>query len=375
MKSEDSIKGKDRFLEIMFKKIFLFLFVFILVFSLFVTFLFLRAHKNTAEYYPDSPFDPGKNNFLLESEWIHKENLKQPYGIAIDTSGFVYTGTADHKIVRIRTNEKMETFATLAGRPLGMVFDSSGNLLVCVEEVGIVEIRKDGSQRILISKLPDGSPLRFPHGIDVTKNGKIYFTVSSKSHSFKDSFLEELTSQPDGMILTADKNPGSLEILNEGLFYPAGIALSFNEQFLLVSEPFRHRVSSVPLFGLKKGVEKFFLTNIPGLPALITGNSGSFWVGVPYFRNEVLDKAQEYPEIKNLLSGLPSFLFARNTPRGLVFALNDFGDITANYQDLSGSSITGITAVLSHGGNIYLVSSTIGKIAKMKPVVEEVQFF
>ncbi|KPA31243.1 Strictosidine synthase [Leptospira interrogans] len=59
----------------------------------------------------------------------------------------------------------------------------------------------------------------------------------------------------------------------------------------------------------------------------------------------------------------------------MVFALNDFGDITANYQDFSDSSVAGITAVLNHAGNIYLVSSTIGKIAKMKPIIEEIQFF
>ncbi|UOG56548.1 SMP-30/gluconolactonase/LRE family protein [Leptospira noguchii] len=358
----------------MFKRIIIFLFVLIFFFLSFLVFLFLRSNKNTNEYVTDPPFDPGKNNYLLESEWIHKENLNQPYAIAIDARGYVYTGTADHKIVRIRTNEKAETFSVLSGRPLGMVFDSHGNLLVCVEEIGIVEIRKDGTQKVLISKLPDGSPLRFPHGIDISKNGKIYFTVSSRSHSLQESFLEELSSHPEGMIVTADKDL-TLEILNQDLYYPTGIALSSNKEFLLVSEPFRHRISSVPLSGLKKGTEKFFLTNIPGIPALISGSGGFFWVGIPYHRNEILDKTQEHPEIKNLLTGLPVFLFGKNIPRGLVFALNDFGDITANYQDFSDSSVTGITAVLNHAGNIYLVSSTTGRIAKMKPIIEEIQFF
>ncbi|XDD50144.1 strictosidine synthase [Leptospira sp. WS92.C1] len=360
----------------MFKKIFIFILVFSFISVIFLGFLFLRSGTiSTETYYPDSPFDPGKNHHLLKAEWIHKESLDQPYGIAADSSGSIYTSTADHKIIRIRTNEKVETFATLKGRPLGLAFDFFGNLLVCVEEVGIVEIHKDGSQKILISKLPDGSPLRFPHAIDVAKDGRIYFTVSSFSHSFKDSFLEELSSQPGGMILTADRNVTSLEILNQELFYPTGLALSFNEKFLLVSEPFRHRISSVPLYGSKRGIEKFFLTNIPGIPGLITGYSGSFWTGVPYHRNEILDQVQEYPKIKNLLSGLPRFFFGKKTPQGMVFALNDFGDITANYQDSSGTSITGITAALYYAGNIFLVSSTTGKIAKMKPVIEEIRFF
>ncbi|RHX87884.1 SMP-30/gluconolactonase/LRE family protein [Leptospira stimsonii] len=360
----------------MLKKITLFIFVFILTSLTFLGILFLRSGKVVTEsYLPDSSFDTEKNNHLLEAEWIHKDVLEQPYGIAIDTSGFIYTGTKDKKIIRIRTNEKVEVFATLEGRPLGMSFDSHGNLLVCVEEVGIVSIRKDGSQKILISKLPDGNPLRFPHAIDITKNGRIYFTVSSKTHSYQESFLEELSALPNGMILTADKNLTSLEILNEELYYPTGIALSTNESFLLVTEPFRHRVSSVPLFGSKRGIEKFFLTNMPGIPGLISNESGSFWIGVPFYRNEFLDKTQEYPEIKNLLGGLPNFLFARNSPRGFVIAMNDFGDITANYQDFSGTSISGITSVVNHAGNVYLVSSTQGKIAKMKPVVEEIRFF
>ncbi|MBM9498800.1 SMP-30/gluconolactonase/LRE family protein [Leptospira sp. 201903071] len=360
----------------MLKKITLFLFVLILTSLTFLGILFFRPGKiSTESYLPDSPFDTEKNNHLLEAEWIHKDVLEQPYGIAVDSSGFIYTGTKDKKIIRIRTNEKVEVFATLDGRPLGMSFDRQGNLLLCVEEVGIVSISKDGSQKILISKLPDGSPLRFPHAIEVARDGRIYFTVSSKAHSFKDSFLEELASLPNGMILTADKNLISLEILNEELYYPTGIALSANESFLLVTEPFRHRVSSVPLFGPKRGIEKFFLTNMPGIPGLISSNAGSFWIGVPYYRNEILDKTQEYPEIKNLLAGLPRIFYARNSPRGFVIAMNEFGDITANYQDFSGTSIHGITAVLNHAGNIYLVSSTQGKIAKMKPVVEEIRFF
>lgn len=75
------------------------------------------------------------------------------------------------------------------------------------------------------------------------------------------------------MIVTADKNL-TLEILNQDLYYPTGIALSSNEEFLLVSEPFRHRISSIPIFGSQRGTEKFFLTNIPGIPALISGNGG-----------------------------------------------------------------------------------------------------
>ncbi|MBM9576659.1 SMP-30/gluconolactonase/LRE family protein [Leptospira sp. 201903070] len=360
----------------MLKKISLFLIVLILTSFSFLGILFFRSGKVATEsYLPDSPFATEKNNHLLEAEWIHKKVLEKPYGIAVDASGSIYTGTQDKKIIRIRTNEKVEVFATVEGRPLGMSFDSQGNLLVCVEEIGIVSIDKDGSQKILISKLPDGSPLRFPHSIDVARDGRIYFTVSSKIHSYDDSFLEELSALPSGMIITADKNSNSLEILNEELYYPTGISLSSNESFLLVVEPFRHRISSVPLFGSKRGIEKFFLTNMPGIPGLVSSNGGSFWIGVPYYRNEILDKTQEYPEIKNLLGGLPKILYAKNSPRGLVIAMNEFGDITANYQDFAGTSIYGITAVLSHAGNIYLVSSTQGKIAKMKPVVEEIRFF
>ncbi|PJZ54406.1 SMP-30/gluconolactonase/LRE family protein [Leptospira adleri] len=360
----------------MLKKTAIFLFVLGLTSLTFAGILFLRSGKfETESYLPDSPFETLKNNHLLEAEWIHKDVLEKPYGIAVDTSGFIYTGTEDKKIIRIRTNEKTEVFATLGGRPLGMNFDRQGNLLVCVEEIGIVSISKNGVQKILISKLPDGSPLRFPHAIEIARDGRIYFTVSSKTHSFKESFLEELSALPNGMILTADKNLNSLEILNEELYYPTGVALSSKEDFLLVTEPFRHRISSVPLFGPKRGVEKFFLTNIPGIPGLISSSGGSFWIGVPFYRNELLDKVQEYPEIKNLLAGLPGFLHAKNSPMGFVIAMNDFGDITANYQDFTGTSINGITAVLIHAGNVYLVSSTQGKIAKMKPVVEEIRFF
>ncbi|TGK28781.1 SMP-30/gluconolactonase/LRE family protein [Leptospira gomenensis] len=360
----------------MFRKFFLFSVVLICVCSVFFGIVFIRSIGiSTETYLTDSPFELGKNNHLLEAEWIHKEVLDRPYGIAIDSGGSIYTGTADRRIVRIRTNEKTETFALLGGRPLGLDFDQAGNLFVCVEEVGIVRIDKNGNVRTVISELPDGTPLRFPHGIDVARDGRIFFTVSSLEHSWDNSFLEELSAKPEGMILIAEPDFSKLEILNQELYYPAGIALSRDGRFLLVSEPFRHRISSVPLTGKKRGIEKFFLTNIPGIPTLISGKSAAFWIGIPYYRNEILDRIQEYPEIKNLLSGLPAFFFVQKNPRGLVVSMNDFGDVMANYQDFTGSSISGITAVLEHAGNIFLVSSTSGKIAKMKPVVEEIRFF
>ncbi|MDV6237659.1 SMP-30/gluconolactonase/LRE family protein [Leptospira ellisii] len=360
----------------MFRKFLLFLAVLVSVCSVFFGIVFIRSvGVSTEMYLADSPFELGKNNHLLEAEWTHKEILDRPYGIAIDSAGSIYTGTADRRIVRIRTNEKTETFALLDGRPLGLTFDQAGNLFVCVEETGIVKIDKNGNVQTVLSRLPDGTPLRFPHGIAVARDGRIFFTVSSVKHSWENSFLEELSAKPDGMILIADRDFSKLEILNEELFYPAGIALSGDERFLLVSEPFRHRISSVPLTGNKRGIEKFFLTNIPGIPALISHNSGVFWIGIPYYRNEILDRIQEYPEIKNLMSGLPPFFSVKNAPRGLAIATNDFGDVAANYQDFTGSSISGITAVMEHAGNIFLVSSTSGKIAKMKPVVEEIRFF
>src|SRR3989442_12432493 len=54
-----------------------------------------------------------------------------PEDVALDADGRIYTGLDDGRIVRLQADgSKPETFSNTHGRPLGLVFDANGNLIV-----------------------------------------------------------------------------------------------------------------------------------------------------------------------------------------------------------------------------------------------------
>src|SRR6266481_1287641 len=54
-----------------------------------------------------------------------------PEDVAIDADGQIYTGLDDGRIMRLRSDgSRPEEFANTHGRPLGLIFDAGGDLIV-----------------------------------------------------------------------------------------------------------------------------------------------------------------------------------------------------------------------------------------------------
>lgn len=81
--------------------------------------------------------------------------------------------------------------------------------------------------------------IRFADDVIEASDGSIYFSVASTKHGLHDWNLDLLEAKPHGQILKYDPSTQHTSILLDGLYFANGVALSKDEDFLLICETFR----------------------------------------------------------------------------------------------------------------------------------------
>src|SRR5690349_14171467 len=85
-----------------------------------------------------------QNNELAKIERLHIDGFA-PEDVAFDKDDRIYCGAEDGRIFRFQPDgTKPELFADTKGRPLGLIFDAAGNLIVADAMIGLVSISPDG---------------------------------------------------------------------------------------------------------------------------------------------------------------------------------------------------------------------------------------
>ena len=98
--------------------------------------LFLKKAPIDPAAYDPPPKPPmsgvlAPNDLLKKADLLALGKINGPEEVAVDRQGRSYSGTRDGKILRLRPDGQLETFAQTGGRPLGMQFDRDQNLIVC----------------------------------------------------------------------------------------------------------------------------------------------------------------------------------------------------------------------------------------------------
>src|SRR6185295_9915052 len=102
-----------------------------------------------------------------------------PEDVALDAEGRIYTGLDDGRIMRLQTDgTKPEVFSNTHGRPLGLAFDPTGNLIIADAIKGLLSVARDGAITVLATEA-DGLPFGCTNDLDVAADGTIYFTDAS----------------------------------------------------------------------------------------------------------------------------------------------------------------------------------------------------
>jgi sugar lactone lactonase YvrE len=306
------------------------------------------------------------NDLLQNAELLAKGKVNSPEEIAVNENGRLYFGTPAGTISRLLPNGVIETFTTTGGRPLGMKFDPKGNLIVADANKGLLSVNPQGSIMILATSA-DGVPFRCTDALDVAKDGTIYFTDASDKFPLKDYLFDMLEARPHGRFMRYDPNTGTVTVLLRELNFANGVALSKNEDFVLVNETYKYRIHRYWLTGAKAGTSDIFIENLPGFPDNISSNGkGKFWLALITVRNSMLDFMHQYPRIKSIVSKLPVSLWSKSRKYGFIVALDENGKITETLQDPTGKHLYDVTSAQEYAGYLYLGSLHADRIGKLK---------
>lgn len=306
------------------------------------------------------------NTLLQKAELLALGKIHGPEEVAVDSLGRVYGGTQDGSIVRVLANGNLETFAETQGRPLGIQFDTHGNLIVCDAFKGLLSINPDGQIKVLATSA-DGVAFKFTDALDIARDGTIYFTDASAKYSPNEYLYDLLESKPHGRFMRYDPDSGQVKVLLNDLYFANGVALSSQEDFVLINETYRYRVLRYWLKGPEAGTWEIFIDNLPGFPDNIsTNHKGTFWLALFTVRNKAVDRLQSYPFVKAQMAKLPQNLWPLPKPYGLVLALDEQGNITQSLHDSTGEHLGAITSAREYNGFLYLGSLHNDRIGKYK---------
>lgn len=305
--------------------------------------------------------DFAQNQLLSQIQRIELNNSEGPEDLAADKNGDVYFSLLDGSIRKIDANGKISDFAQTGGRPLGLEFDASGNLIVADAFKGLLQVDAAGNVRSLVTEA-DGVPVLYADDVDVAQDGRIYFSDAStkftaqKYGTYAASLLDINEHAGNGRVLEYDPATGKTTTLLSGLNFANGVSVSHDQQFLLVNETGSYRVLKVALHGPARGQVSVLLDNLPGFPDnLNRGHNGIYWLGLASPRSAPLDALSESPGLRKVVQRLPAFMRPAAQRFGHVVAFDETGKILASLQDPLGM-YGYTTGALEVGDKLYVSS-------------------
>ena len=138
-----------------------------------------------------------------------------------------------------------------------------------------------------------------------------------------------------------------------GLWYANGVALSEDYQDVLVVETNLNRVHR---YSLKDGETEVFVDKIPAMPDGISRSAdGGFWIGGVVRLSPLPRLLAPYPKLRTLVSHIVGPLLpVVAKPAGLVFKVDSAGKPADALYDLTGESVSSVSAVAQDGDALYL---------------------
>jgi sugar lactone lactonase YvrE len=294
------------------------------------------------------------NEALRDAALLAEGRVSGPEDLAFDADGRLYAATSDGKVERVGADGGVSDFADTKGRPLGLRFDPDGRLVVCDAARGLLSIEPTGRVTEL-AREGGGAPFGLPDNLDVARDGTVYFSDATVRSLQEDYRLDLLEGKPHGRLLRYDPRTKVVDVLLAGLYFANGVALSRDEDFVVVGETYRYRLTRYWLKGEKAGTSDVFADNLPGFPDNIDGNrKGSFWVAIFTVRSRAADELMPRPWAKAMLAKLPPSVWPKPEPYGLVLEIDEAGRILRSLHDPGGRRVSHLTSARERDGQLYL---------------------
>ncbi|KAL7731234.1 hypothetical protein ACLKA6_014421 [Drosophila palustris] len=238
-------------------------------------------------------------NFHLEgAERLLEGRIYGPEHLIVRNNE-IYTGLHGGEIIKLTANHVThvakfgqpcaETYEEArCGRPLGMAFDTQGNNLIVADAYyGLWQVDLTSHKKQLLvsprQELPGKSiarPAKIFNSVAVSKQGDIYWTDSSSDFPLQDLVFTAFAN-PSGRLFKYNRAKNVSEVLLDELFFANGLALSPNEDFIVVAETGGMRLTKYILTGPKAGQSEVFVEGLPGVPDNLTPDADGIWVPLP----------------------------------------------------------------------------------------------
>eukprot|EP01018_Ginkgo_biloba_P027901 Gb_08945 [translate_table: standard] len=251
-------------------------------------------------------------------------------------------------------NGSWENWKNVGGFPLGLTVSKSGEILVCEPTQGLLKVSEKVS---LLTSEVEGSEIRFADAVVEGSDGSIYFSDASTKYGYDKWVLDVLEAKPRGRLLKYDPKTQKTTVLLDDLAFANGVALSLNEDFILVCETWKARVLKYWLKGEKRGETEIFIDNLPGGPDNIKLTpDGSFWIALLRTRSRALEFVYRYGFLKHMFAANLRMLewigFVKS--RAMVVKVGADGRAIKSLQDWNGKVISFVTSAVEIGDYLYL---------------------
>uniref|UniRef100_A0A182QU17 Strictosidine synthase conserved region domain-containing protein n=1 Tax=Anopheles farauti TaxID=69004 RepID=A0A182QU17_9DIPT len=194
----------------------------------------------------------------------------------------------------------------ICGRPLGLAFDTkASNLIVSDAYYGIwlVDLAT-GNKEQLVS--PDivlegkgvNRKAKLFNAVAVARNGDIFWTDSNSDFTLQDGVFA-VFANPSGRLFHYDRSTGKNKVLLDRLYFANGVALSPNEDFVLVAETMASQIRRYYLTGPKAGTDDIFIDGLPGLVDNLVADAEGIWAPLV----QAVDS--DNPSIPQMMSNVP----------------------------------------------------------------------
>ncbi|KAI3410776.1 uncharacterized protein J3R85_018436 [Psidium guajava] len=284
--------------------------------------------------------------------------VKEPEDLFVDDKGVLYTATRDGWIKRLHRDGSWENWTMLTAR-------HSWGLRRPGEVVSSCVMLKRWYAKVLLSHV-NGSELSFADDIIEASDGSLYFSVGSTKFGFHNWYLDVLEAKPHGQLLKFDPSSSQTSIVLDNLYFANGVALSRDEDFLVVCETWmclKHWLK-----GNEAGKTEIFVDNLPAGPDNVNlAPDGSFWIALVQVRSEAWEFVHRSKAAKHLIATYPSLIKRVNGVSGKasVVHVGADGEVIKKLDDPDGKVIRFVTSAVEFEGHLYLGSLNSNFIGKL----------
>jgi ribose transport system permease protein len=314
------------------------------------------------------------NDALRQATSIGLSEVEGPHDIILDEAGDLFCGTRRGEILRCFGPDyrHWEVLAHTGGYPLGLAFDAERDLLVCVAGIGLCKITRDREVINLSNQtkrsplsIVDDSRVRLANGLDVARDGRIFYSDSTTRYELSDWLSEAIEMRPNGRIICYDPRDGKTRVVLSNLLFPSGVCIMDDGVSLLFSSTWECKIHRYWFDGPQRGRTEVFIEDLPGYPDGIARSSdGGYWCALVGLRSPTFDLSLAMPDMRRRMIDQvapDSWLFP-NTNAGCVLKFDANGKVVESLWDLKGDAHSHVTSVREHNGRLFIAGRRNNRI-------------